>query len=123
MHRILRMAHIGHPGMVMMKRRLRETYWWPGLDGQVEHLVKCCEGCQMSSKSQPLDPIPKTVIPKPDRPWSWVGIDISGPFHTAPQKEQFVVSVVDYFSGFPEVLLTTDIHSVTIVNWLRTLVA
>ncbi len=34
-----------------------------------------------------------------------------------------MVSVVDYFSGFPEVLLTTDIHSVTIVNWLQMLVA
>ncbi len=33
-----------------------------------------------------------------------------------------MVSVVDYFSGFPEVLLTTDIRSVTIVNWLHTLV-
>ncbi len=123
MHNVLRMAHIGHPGMVKMKCRLRETYWWPGLDSQVEQLVKCCEGCQMSSKSQPPDPILKWAIPKPDKPWSRVAIDISGPFHTVPQKEQFVVSVVDYFSGFLEVLLATDIRSVTIVNWLRMLVA
>ncbi len=72
----------------------------------------------MSSKSQPPDPILKHAIPKPDRPWSQVSIDTSGPFHTTPQNEQFVVSVVDYFSGFLEVLLTTDIRSVTIVNWL-----
>ncbi len=77
----------------------------------------------MSSKSQPPDPIPKSTIPRPDRPWSRVGINILGPFHTAPQKEQFVVSVVDYFFGFQEVLLTTDIRSVTIMNWFQTLVA
>ncbi len=76
----------------------------------------------MSSKSQPPDSIPKTAIPRPDRPWSCVGIDILGPFHTAHQREQFVVSEVDYFSGFPEVLLTTAICSVTIMNWLWTLV-
>ncbi len=76
----------------------------------------CCEGCQMSSRLQPADQIPKHAILKPDKPWSRVAIDISGPFRTMPQKEQFVVSVVDYFSGFPEILLTTDIRSVTIVN-------
>ncbi len=117
-HKVLCMAHIGYPGMFKMKHRLHETYWWPGLDSQVEQLVKCCESCQMSSKSQLPDSIPKHAILKPDKLWSWVSIDISGPFHTAPQKEQFVVSVVDHFSGFLEVLLTTDIHSMTIVNWL-----
>ncbi len=108
-HKVLCMAHIGHPGMVKMKRSFCETYWCPGLDSQVEQLVKCCEGCQKSSKSQSPNPILKHAILKPGRPWSCIGIDISGPFHTTPQKEQFMVSVVDYSSRFPEVILTTDI--------------
>ncbi len=87
------MAHTGHPGMVIMKCRLRETYWWPRLDGQVEQLVKCCKGCQMNSKSQLPDPILKHSIPKPGKPWSWVGLDLLAPFSTTPQKEQFVVAL------------------------------
>ncbi len=60
-HIILHMAHVGHPGMVRMKCRLCKTYWWPGLDSQV---VNCCEGCEMSSKSQLPDLIPKRSILK-----------------------------------------------------------
>ncbi len=44
-----------------------------------------------------------------------------GPFSTAQHREQFVVSVVDHYSRFPEVLLTTDIRSAKIVSWLHTL--
>ncbi len=120
-HTVLRMDHTGHPGMVWMKRRLHQTYWWPLLDSQVEQVVKCCEGCQKSAKSQPPDPIPKLRIQKPDHAWSRIGIDVAGPFSTAPHREQFVVSVIDHYSGFPEVLLTTDIRSSKIVAWLRML--
>ncbi len=84
-------------------------------------MVKYCEGCQKSAKLQPPDPIPKLHIQKPDQAWSRIGIDIAGPFSTVPHCEQFIVSVVDHFSGFPEVLLTTDILSSKIVSWLRTL--
>ncbi|MCP4495030.1 MAG: hypothetical protein GY820_48170, partial [Gammaproteobacteria bacterium] len=27
--RLLQLAHVAHPGIVRMKRKLRETYWWP----------------------------------------------------------------------------------------------
>ncbi len=122
-YRVLRMAHTGHPGMVRMKRCLRQTYWWPLLDSQVEQVVKCCEGCQKSAKAQPPDPIPKMCITKLDHAWSRIGIDIAGPFNTVPHRKQFVVSVVDHYTGFPEVLLTMDIHSSRIVTWLCTLFA
>ena len=36
---ILQHAREGHFGMTLVKRRLRQHYWWPGLDKQVEHLV------------------------------------------------------------------------------------
>ncbi len=121
--KVVRMAHIGHPGMVRMKRKLRDCYWWPGLDTQVETAVRCCPGCQRSGKSQPPDPIPPIAIPKPDVPWKRLGLDLAGPYSTAPQRQQFVASIVDYHSGFPEVFLTTDVRSSAIIRWLKRLFA
>ncbi len=119
--KVLRMAHTGHPGMVRMKRALRECYWWPSLDSQVETAVHSCLWCQMGGKSQPLDPIPPISIPKPDLPCKRLGLDLAGPYSTAPHHQQFVTSMVDYHSGFPEVLLMTDIWSLTIIRWLKEL--
>ncbi len=89
--------------------------WWPLLDSQVDQVIKCCEGCQKSAKSQLPDLLPKLCIQKPDHAWSRIGINIAGPFSTALHCEQFMVLVIDHFSGFPEVLLTTDIRSSRIV--------
>ncbi|MCP4537272.1 MAG: hypothetical protein GY832_09000, partial [Chloroflexi bacterium] len=65
--------------------KLRDCYWWPGLDTQVETAVQCCPGCQCSGKSQPPDPIPPISIPKPDTFWKRLGLDLAGPYSMAPQ--------------------------------------
>ncbi|MCP3661683.1 MAG: hypothetical protein GY696_04180, partial [Gammaproteobacteria bacterium] len=66
--KILHKAHIGHPGMVRMKRLLHQPYWWPGIDKQVERLVKQCEACQRSAKSRPALSKESTPIPAPEKP-------------------------------------------------------
>ena len=47
---ILQHAHKGHFGMTLVKRRLHQHYWWPGLHKQVEHLVQDCHVCTSSDK-------------------------------------------------------------------------
>lgn len=42
---VLQCAHDGHPGMSLMKRRLRQKVWWPKIDDQVEKFVKSCGSC------------------------------------------------------------------------------
>ncbi len=119
--KVLQGAHMGHPGMVQMKQKLCDSYWWPRLDTQVEIVVRSCPGCQMSSKSHPPDPIPLISVPKPTLPWKRLGLNISGPFATAPQNKQFVISVADYCSGYPEILISMDIWSSAIIHWLKEL--
>ena len=62
--RILDAAHEGHPGTVRTKRKLRQVYWWPGMDGQIENLVKHCAACQDSAKShKAIQPPPSHIAP------------------------------------------------------------
>ena len=42
-----KLAHEGHPGIVMMKKRLRSKIWWPGIDKDSERFCKECYGCQL----------------------------------------------------------------------------
>ena len=46
--RILAMAHEGHLGIVKVKQRL-----WPGIDGDVEAMVRDCTACLVSGKTGP----------------------------------------------------------------------
>ncbi len=115
------MGHAGHPGMVHMKQKLRDCYWWTGLDTQVEFLIKHCEGCQHSGKIQPPDPILPISIPNPSGPWKCLGLDLADPYSMVPYRQQLVISIVSYYNGYPDVLLTTDIWASTIIRWLHDL--
>uniref|UniRef100_A0A1X7VL64 Integrase zinc-binding domain-containing protein n=1 Tax=Amphimedon queenslandica TaxID=400682 RepID=A0A1X7VL64_AMPQE len=43
--RILTSLHESHPGIVRMKSQTRSYVWWPGLDKDIEKLVKSCDPC------------------------------------------------------------------------------
>lgn len=43
--RMLVLAHEGHPGQTIMKRRLRDRCWWPKMDICVSKTCDSCEGC------------------------------------------------------------------------------
>ncbi len=121
--RLLTMAHEGHPGIVRMKRQLRQSYWWPGMDKQGEQFVKNCAACNDSEKSHKAIKAPPQPIPVPQRPWTKLAIDVTGPFANAPNHQRFIVVLIDYTSSFPEVLLTGDITSRKIITWLKSVFA
>ncbi len=102
-----------------MKRGIRQVYWLLHLDTQVEQVIHCCNGCQQSEKSISLNPVPMKLYPKPTKPWEWLGLDIAGPFDIRPQNKKFVVALIDYYSGYPELLLTSNTSVASIIRWLR----
>ncbi len=106
-----------------MRRKVHETFWWPGLNVQVQELVCQCVGCQFSGKSMPPMDIPKISIPRPAKTWVKVGLDILGPVVDALMHQKYTVTLVNYASHFPECLLTADIWSGRITKWPETVFA
>ena len=68
----------GHQGIIRPKQLLRENVWWPGIDKDVEHLIRSCFSCQ--AKSSRSCPQPLTMTEMPSRPWTVLHADLCGPF-------------------------------------------
>ncbi|XP_065094887.1 uncharacterized protein K02A2.6-like [Ochlerotatus camptorhynchus] len=95
--RMCQLAHEGHPGQSMMKRRLRERCWWPVIDKDAIKTCETCEGCQLVQTSNPPEPMMRRILP--EKPWVDVAIDFLGPMPTG----EYLLVIVDYFSRYMEI--------------------
>ncbi len=88
-------------------------------DGYTDHLISQIRphGISFAEVQQctAADPTLQSECHFIDTHWP----DLLSPYSTAPHHQQFIVSIVDYYSSFPEVLLTTDIQASAIICWLR----
>lgn len=74
--RLIKGAHEGHLGKTLTKRRLREYFWWPQMDKDVDLYVGECVVCSRAEKSFYLRTPPLQPIGLPARPWEKTGIDL-----------------------------------------------
>ena len=76
-----------------MKRRARQSIWWPGLDADIKMIVEACEACQQLRPSQVKEPL--LTEPRPSRVFEDVSADLF-----SHGGRQFLV-YVDRLSGWP----------------------
>lgn len=95
--RALQIAHHGHPGIVSMRRNLRQYVWWPCMDRDVCSTITECVGCTAVSSQGPPEPMIRKTMP--DRAWQEIAID----FLSAKECATFLV-VVDYYSRYLQVV-------------------
>ena len=62
---VLAMAHEGHLGIVRLKQRCRDLVCWPGIDRDIETLVRDCTACFLIGKTRAPAP------PPPMQPLDW----------------------------------------------------
>nr|VZI26931.1 unnamed protein product [Spirometra erinaceieuropaei] len=93
---VLRQFHAAHPGTSRMKSIARSFAYWPGIDGDIDDLVRRCSRCQQAAKMPPHQP-PVPWQP-PGRSWSRVHIDFAGPLNGVSY-----LILVDAYSKWPEI--------------------
>ena len=52
--KILKDFYTRHPGMSRMKALMRSYVYWPGMDKDIENMVKSCKSCASVAKAPPI---------------------------------------------------------------------
>ncbi|KAJ1131669.1 hypothetical protein NDU88_010004 [Pleurodeles waltl] len=86
-----------------MKRRVKEDFWRPGVDREIERYVRECCMCDLSDKSQVTYPSPVDSIEVKNVPWSKLAFDIYGPFGVIGGAPKYALVMVDNMTKWPEV--------------------
>ncbi len=110
---MLEELHECHPGMCRMKALARSFVWWPGIDQDIEDMVRQCDSCSRVL-SAPKE-VPLLLWPWATQPWQRVHMD-----YLEIKGQQFLL-VVDSHSKWLEVFpmeSTTASATITVVRSL-----
>ena len=108
---MLHLVHESHLGMVKCKQRAREALYWPGINGDIEEVVRNCSKCAEYHQKQPSEPLSST--PVPDLPYQEVGTDIFD-----FEGKQYIITV-DYYSQFIAVDELPNEKACTVISMLK----
>ena len=93
--RILKLAHQYHQGISKTKALLREKVWWPGINKEVESLIKACVACISTTSREQMEPLSMTTMPGR---WETLHVDLYGPLPSGDN----ILGIIDSCSRWPE---------------------
>lgn len=106
----------GHLGIDKTYDCIRSKYYWPNLYKYVYDYVSRCETCQTVTMRKIKPPLQDTDIPS--YPFQKVSVDLSGPYPESLSGNKYIISFVDWYSGWPEAYAVKDKTAENIVHLL-----
>ena len=73
-HEVAAHLHIGHQGLDSMLRRARQSVYWPGMEGDLQHHRSQCSDCETHAPSLPPESL--VLTPPPEYPFQAVAVDM-----------------------------------------------
>lgn len=112
--KVLEQIHEGHMGITRCRARAKSAVYWPGINKEIEEMVKNCMSCLQESTNRH-----QTLLPSdfPERPWEILGMDLF------KLKGLWYLIVTDYFSRFPEIAKLETLTSAEVVNHCKSIFA
>ncbi|KAL2081327.1 hypothetical protein ACEWY4_023180 [Coilia grayii] len=113
---VLRLAHetsmAGHLGIRKTQDKILKHFYWPQLHKDVVALCRSCHACQLVGKpNQAILPAPLCPLPVVEEPFSHVMIDCVGPLPKTKKGNEYLLTIYDVATRFPEAVPLKNIKA------------
>ncbi|MDJ0933722.1 RNase H-like domain-containing protein [Breoghania sp.] len=120
---VLRLAHeapmAGHVGIRKTRSRIMAHFYWPRMYKDVAQFCRTCHTCQVVGKPQPaIKPAPLMPVPAFEEPFTKIMVDCVGPLPRTKSGFQFLLTVMDVSTRFPEAVPLKRITAESVVGAL-----
>jgi hypothetical protein len=111
-------GHLSFPGL---RGVIRNRAWWPALRQDIEEIVRTCPNCQVSrSKNASLERESAQYLASTGiRPFQRWGLDLIGLLPTTPNGNRWIVTAIDYATGWPLARALVDATEENIADFLH----
>ncbi|UYV77837.1 hypothetical protein LAZ67_15002540 [Cordylochernes scorpioides] len=119
---IMRTAHdipeAGHMGVAKTVHRIKQRFYWKGLEEDVRKYIRSCKVCQAFKPQRFKPAAPLEPLPPATDTWERVGIDHQGPFKKSAEGYEHILTIVDHFSKYALAIPVKDTKAETTCNAL-----
>ncbi|UYV66204.1 hypothetical protein LAZ67_4000722 [Cordylochernes scorpioides] len=119
---IMKTAHdipeAGHMGVAKTVHRIKQRFYWKGLEEDVRKYVRSCKVCQAFKPQRFKPAAPLEPLPPATDIWERVGIDHQGPFKKSVEGFEHILTIVDHFSKYALAIPVKDTKAETTCNAL-----
>ena len=107
----------GHLGQRRSKLLLQKRFYWPHWSTDVQLAKHRCSQCARYQKPQPrrqgeLQPL------LTGEPWERIGIDVTGPHPTSSRGNVYILTIIDHFTKWVELLPMRNQEATTVAKLL-----
>ena len=113
--RVVQLAHEGHLGCEKVKSRIRQSFWFPGIDAKVTKYIATCRACAVNKPKERHPPLKMQAMP--EECWTVIAADFCGP----TPSNTYLLLVVDEHSRFPFVVEVNSTGHASTIKGLTTL--
>ena len=107
----------GHLGVRKTLSKIRQTFYWPGMQRDVRHYVKGCDVCSRYKGLTQTKRAPMKTLGA-GMPMERIGIDIVGELPRTEEGNRYIVVICDYFTKWVEAFAMPNMETVTIAKLL-----
>ena len=108
-------GHFSHRKTLM---RVVGQFYWPNMIRDIKDFCNSCDKCQRMSPKGRVKPVPLQQLPIVTEPFSRVSIDLVGPLIPTSEGHRYILTLIDFSTGFPEALPLKEIDSVSVAEAL-----
>ena len=111
-------GHLGYPNIQGI---VRGRGWWKSLVRDLKKFVAYCPQCQVAQRSKPgLErELPFTLTSDSMQIFDRWAIDLIGPLTKTPNGNQWIVTAIDYLTGWPVAKALPDAKAETIAKFVH----
>jgi len=107
----------GHLGLRRSKLQLKKRFYWPGWSLDVSLAKRRCHQCARYQRPRPhkqgnLQPM------LTGEPWERIGIDITGPHPTSAKRNVYILTIIDHFTKWIELVPMRNQEAATVAKIL-----
>lgn len=105
----------GHLGVRKTLEKIRQRFYWPGLQTDVRTYVKGCDFCSRKKRPMPTKRAPMGLF-QVSYPMERIATDILGELPETQKGNKYILVVSDYFSKWTESFPMPNMEAVTVAK-------